>query len=208
MRYLIIFALIAASFTGCTKTNVREYQEICQRVDSEEMTRLVITYAVELEHKYHLNLEKSRFFYDEKIKKVRLDFSSQNVVELCEAREQLVDIIDGYLKRINEHVVLRSELESYPFTPKELEVHITYESYFVAYVDPMYVSCVIQEGGTSFFYNGELEEPHSDIWSQKVEPYAKTQQFVYFRREAEVPYIEAEKEKERQSYLKEERFIN
>ena len=212
MRILPL-CFVALATAGCMKIAEMHPQPIIDEhpydaAGMKEMTQLVINYSVELEHTLQMELENSRVFFDEKIQKLRLDFSSQNIVDLCKARAQLVDITDGYLNRINSDAIVKRNLAHYPFAPEDIEIHITYGSDFVTHVDPTYTSAAILENGIAYFYNGELEEPQSDIWKQRIEPYEKTQQFVRFRREARRPILEAIEQQRRETLLKEERFID
>lgn len=190
----IALLLILTAVTGCRGGSSGDKADILKRSpynpDTEEITRVVITFARDLEEDYDLFLYNSHAVIDESgtIKKVRIDFTSQMSIELCEARAMLVDVVEGYLERFRDHSILRGVFGHRPVSIEDLEIHITFESYFNKYVDPTYTAYIILENGMSFFYNSELNAPYTDIWMQKVEPYFKTKQIVTFRREAEIPY--------------------
>jgi len=175
-------------------------------VDSSEVSKIAIEFGRELEDEHRLFLYNSWVTFNGDIKKIRIDFTSQANIELCEAREVLVDVIEGYLARLQDHAVVRNYFSNAPITEKDLDIHITYKSFFNKFVDPGYISYIILEDGWSYFYSGELNDPYTDIWMQKVEPYSKTRQFVMFRRDAEAPYIE-KKNLPKKTTLGEDRFF-
>lgn len=158
-------------------------QEDCGYVDGTEMTKIVISYAAELKRKHRLELEDSRIYYDTKINKLRLDFYSQAVIELCEARQVLVDIVDGYLERINSNSILSFQMDPRPFDYKNIEVHITYGAYHILYVDPYYIAHVTLEDGIAWYLDGELDDKMSDYWMKRIESYPKTREIALIDRE-------------------------
>lgn len=193
MKRLIALSLLvitALSLTSCRPTRQHHqklggpWDRACQgKVDNEEMTKIVLTYARDLKKQYKLKLHDSRMYYNDNIYKLRLDFTSQQITELCEARFLLVDIVEGYLKRINDNSILRGQIADRPFTAKNIEVHVTFTSFYVKFDDPMYVQAIILEDGTAFYFNAELEQRTSEYWHKRIEPYSKTLQIVNIERE-------------------------
>lgn len=208
MRWLVLMVCLLVC-VGCTGPIFKGRESsILRRTgyspETEDVTHIVINYARDLEEQYGLFLYDSRVIFDEKIRKIRIDFTSQASIDLCEAREWLVDVVEGYVDRFREHAVLRSKFHNRPVSYEDLEIHINFESYFNKYVDPTYTAYIILQDGRSFFYGSELNIAYTDLWMQKVEPYFKTRQIVVFRREAELPYKEA-KEAKKHGFLSEER---
>ncbi len=202
--YYILATLIL--ITGCTPKKPNPLTRCGYNADSELLTEQIITFSRELKDTHSLFLYDSRVVFDGKIKKVRIDYTSQRSVELCEAREILVDITEGMIDRIRNHVELRSAFNNRPITPQDFEIHVTFESYHNKYVDPSYMAYIILENSWSFFYSSELNMAFTDIWMQKVEPYYKTKQFVRFSREAEASYLDVGDETPEQKALDEERM--
>lgn len=187
---LSLLVMTALTLTSCRPTRQHHqrmggpWDKQCQgKVDNEEMTKIVLSYARDLKKEYKLKLHDSRMMYNDTIYKLRLDFTSQQISDLCEARFILVDIVEGYLKRINENSILRGQIANRPFGPMNLEVHVTFTSFYVKYDDPMYVQSIILEDGTSFFFNAELDNRTSEYWHKRIEPYSKTLQIVNIERE-------------------------
>jgi hypothetical protein len=206
MRAILCILATLIFITGCTPKKPRPLTRCGYNADSEEITNVIISYSRELKDSHRLFLHDSRVIFDDKIKKVRVDYTSQQSVELCEAREILVDVTEGLIDRFRNHVELRSAFNNRPISPQDLEIHITFESFFNKYVDPAYMAYIILENSWSFFYSSELNMAFTDIWMQKVEPYYKTKQFVTFSREAEIPYIDAGADDEKESALEDERL--
>jgi len=156
--------------------------EFLSGYDSPEMDMIVIAHAQKAKEKYEMILENAKTCFDDsgKIRHVRLHYSSQQIIELEEARDQLVFVVDGLLEKINSNPIVNTMLLHRPFTSKDLEVHITYESYYGLHVDPNKVAHTIEEQGVSFFYNAELDGRNSDYWGKRIEPYFKTRRFSHY----------------------------
>ncbi len=174
--------------------------------DAEDISEIVIDYARDLQEKHRLYLYDSRVIFDEKIQKIRIDFTSQASILLCEGREVLFDVVEGYLKRLDEHVTIRGKFNR-PLTARDLEIHITYQSYFNSYIDPEFLAYIIMDDGWSFFYSSELNESFTDKWMQKVEPYFKTHQFATFQRQTAARF-EEESLKDKATALAEDRILD
>lgn len=190
---LVLCAVIFLS--GC----VRELERPGPGINNEEVMRVVLDYANDLKHDKHLNLEDSTVYYGNYgnyIEKIRLKFVTQNILEMCEARELLVDVAEGYLDRLNEDPVLGPLIASYPILAENLEIYICFESYLVRYVDKRYIAWVVLEEGLAYYYAGtitnefDIWDRDSENWHQRVEPYSKSVQIVAINREAEKMYQE------------------
>lgn len=205
MRLSFLTLLLAIAVTSCVVKAKPVQRCPTYHPDTEEISKIVIEYGREIEEKLGLFLYNSHCVFDDKVKKIRVDFTSQASVELCQGRQVLVDVVEGYLKRLKDHSVLRKKFNNRPISAEDLEIHITYQSFFNKYVDPEYLAYIIMENGTSYFYSSELNIPHTDVWMQKVEPYYKTKQFTTIKSQAEVPYTE--NEEEGGSSLQEERYF-
>ncbi|MCB1112490.1 MAG: hypothetical protein H7A37_07155 [Chlamydiales bacterium] len=222
MRRIILLFITLLSLTGCccfsgkwggggiTLTNPCPMCDPAQ--DDPEMSNIVITFGEAMFHKHHLTLEKSLCKHvDGNVAKVSIYFSSQDIVELCEARDTLVDATEEFLRMINDNGYITPALYHRPFSFEEVNIYIVYESYFVQYVDPTYIAYAILEDGNAFYYSGEVNNINAVAWDQRVEPYIKTRTFAYQRRAAQEPYIEAErlkKEEERKKKFYEERLTD
>lgn len=168
-------------------------------INNEDVMRVVLEFANDLKHDKHLHLEDSRVFYGNYgnyIDKIRLKFITQNILEMCEAREFLVDVAEGYLDRLNEDPVLGPLIAAYPIGPENLEIYICFESYHIRYVDKRYIVWTVLEDGMAYYYAGDLInefniwDRDAECWHHREEPYYKSVQIVNINREAERMYQE------------------
>jgi hypothetical protein len=138
-----------------------------------------------LRHEKHLRLEDSRVFYTDTINTVRMEFTSQDVLEVREARFLIVDVVEGLLAELNKNHVIAPQFVKYPLTPDQLEIYINFESFHGIFVDPYYVGYVMLENGTTHFWAFDVKENGRNIWDYRVEPYEKSREFTVYEREAE-----------------------
>jgi len=190
-RYFILMLFMLASLTGCRP--LWYTQEPAWMVDGEAITALTIEYANELQHARRLHFDDAVVFfkpYGQAVDRVRLKFSSQDVMELREARELLVDVAEGLINRLNDSVFVGYE----PLNSNNVEIYITFESYLGLYVDKLYIHRIVLEEGMSYFHAFDLTnefniwERDVECWHQRVEPYYKTLQFVTYQRIADINY--------------------
>lgn len=187
MRYLFLI-LATLTLTGCSYNPWRyEEGQWFSIVDTDELSRVVIDYTTKLYHDRHLRLEHSYVYYDDEIKKIRLEFITQDILELKEARDLLVDVVEGFLERLDQDWIVSSELSD-PFTADNLNIYINLESYWGLYGDPFYVGWIVLERGLAFYYAFDVKDNKIDWWHSRVEPYYKSHQYVVFEREAEERY--------------------
>lgn len=175
------------TFPWCRGNNNQESVEVVPTVNTEVFTRIILTYATELEHEKRLFLEDSKVFYDVTVDRIRLEFSSQDLVTMCEARALLVDVVEGLMERIQQYPEATVQLNS-DFTASNVDIYINFESYFGLYVDPFYIGWVVLEEGTSYFYAFSIKDNKTYWWNTRVEPYEKSFLFATTKREAEEAY--------------------
>lgn len=162
-----------------------------KKIDGPEFTHAIQHYTAYLKHVKHLRLEDSAVYYHDYANTVRMEFTSQDVLELCEARELIVDVVEGLLVEINRNPILAPQLVNYPFTSANLEIYIRFESFEGIYVDPYYVGWVGLEDDIVHFYAFDIkmwqnhEEGSANIWDYRYEPYFKSREIVLYEREAE-----------------------
>lgn len=191
MRYSF-FSLFLISLTCCAvpqNNHILNTRVESNLPTSEALTFLTVEFSRELLSKHRLSLYNTSVCYsDGEIKTLRLDYISQASVELKEGRDVLVDVVEGYLDRINSDPDLSLAFSNTPVTVENLDIHITYQSYFNKYVDFEYLAYIILERGISFFYSSELNMDYTDYWMKKIEPYYRTFQISNFQRDIELSY--------------------
>lgn len=192
-----VYSILAILFfiTGCVpreprNKNFNPLPRCEENPYSEQISEAIISYSEELADTHELFLYNSRVVFEGDVRTIRVDYTSQGSVELCEAREILVDIVEGLLERFNANPLAQSAFNDDAATSDDIEIHVTFQSYFNKFVDPTYTAYIILQKGTSFFYSSELDFPFTEIWMQKVEPYHKTKQLVDIKRRADSSYKE------------------
>lgn len=191
LRYLLMLILILSA-TGCRRLPMEEpdYNErVLMQFDTEEFSQVVWDYVTELKYDRRLHLENAMVCYDGE-SKLRLEFKTMLILEMCEARQLLVDVAEGLLDRVNHSKGAATLVKPYPLTADQLEIYIDFESYYVRYADPYYIGWVVLEEGMSYFYAANLKNLKRDTWDVRTEPYAKSRSFVLYQREAEKKYQE------------------
>lgn len=158
-------------------------------IHTEETTHIVQEFATDMKYKHNIHLERSKTcFIAEGIRTIQMEFISQDLVELCEAREMIVDITEDMLARLNQDTILGPEFANFPIRPDNLEIYIVFESYFGEYVDPRYIYWICMEDGGVDFYTWELQYYDNRCWKCKHESYATSREIVVYQREAEKRY--------------------
>lgn len=125
----LIYLLFAALLAGCCATGT--YTKIVdstwvQKIDAEELIRTVVRYTTKLNREKGLTFEDSRVYYTECNEKIRLVLASQRCPEICEARELLVDVVEGLLTAMNNNPSIRADLCHQPFTSDDVEIYISF----------------------------------------------------------------------------------
>lgn len=204
MRYVISFILIIV-LASCQPT-ITPLGPWVKKIDSEEASRLVLNFSAKAKQEHHVELEDSRVVYDDTIKKFYLEYSSQRLLNLYEARLMIVEMVEEFLYRLNNHTVLSFELQRFPFTADDVEVKINFESYFGRYVDELYIGLIWLKCGCVHFYAFDIKDEHGQIdWSHdRFEPYFKSRELAYLKKEADAPFYEGHYPKHSMPY---ERYI-
>jgi hypothetical protein len=155
-------------------------------VHAEEVTNIVQEYSVELKHLKRVHLQHAHTYYNEGgIHTIQLEYISQDIVELCQARNLIIDISEGFLEKLNSNPILVPEFTNQAFYPFNLEIYICFESYFVKYVDPFYIKWITMEDGVISFYAANADDLEKKGWQAKKESYDTSRNIVFYERMAE-----------------------
>lgn len=186
MRYLFLLISFLLPLTGCfPRTTVT----VGPVLDTQEVTWLVQRAAVKFKHECFLRHEHSRVLYDGNgFIRLGFQFSTQDILEVKDARALLVDFVEFVLGEINRDPLLEGQLAEYPFTADRLDIIILCESFLPEYVDPFYVGCIKLKHGYSYFYAADEKDKKLYSWHSRVEPYEKSREFVMLERGAEREY--------------------
>lgn len=189
--FTIIAGCILFIQPSCCKLRPRQVEggEWVQKIEDSAFCSIIIPYATELSHTKRLRFEDAKIYYTDKVDSIRIIFSTQNILELCPARELMVDVVEGFLERLNSMPNVEDNFGHYPITADDLELYFSYESYFIEYVDPTYMAWMSLRDGVVRFYDGLLKDFHKDFWNSRVETYEKSYEFVTIQRAAEAEYL-------------------
>ncbi len=160
------------------------------QIDSVELTYVLQEFTTELKYNKHLILEQAKAFYDDGIHGLQLEFITQNIMEMCEARDLIVDLTEDLLSRINLNDDIASQLTSAPLLPKNLEIYITFESYFGRYIDPNYIKWICLEDGLVTYYTFDVEDVEKRCWHSRHETYETSRRISRAEESAEEQHTE------------------
>lgn len=189
MRYLLAFFLLTC-LSGCFcfrggcgdgGTNVTEDGT----VHLEEITHIVMDYELELRAKYRLHLEDSNVYYNPYINTIVLKFVSEDIIEMSDARKLIVDLVEGFLAKLNEDPIVSAQFDNFPFRSQNLEVYITFDSFFGRFVDPYYMMWICMEDDMVYYYLFDTKNQDKNCWHYRTEPYYKSREIVVYQRNAE-----------------------
>jgi hypothetical protein len=184
-----LIMLFIAILTSCQTGTVGEGPWV-KKVDSEEASRLVIFFSNEMKERFGLELEDSRMTYDDDIRRFYLEYSSQKLMTVYDARLMLVELVEEFLRRVNNHSVLSFELECFPLTARDVEVKINFESFYGLYADPLYVGQVWLNCGCVRFYAFDRKNNDIDWDHHRFEPYFKSRELALIKKEADTPALD------------------
>ncbi|KAF3362621.1 hypothetical protein PHSC3_000860 [Chlamydiales bacterium STE3] len=184
--FLPIFLIVAFSSCCVFKIPMHGFWE--KKVDVEPISRVVMTYANKMRVEKSLRFEDSQVFYSDRADVIRIIFSTQLILELKEARELVVDLVEGLLAELNKDSIVTSQFQEGIVRPENIELYISFESYFAEYIDQMYMSWVSMYEGVVRFYSAMLKDFRKDFWCDRAEPYYKSRQSVIYDREARASY--------------------
>lgn len=187
MQYLLLLILLFTS-VGCTTRPVSMYADrVKVQANTEDLSALVWDYTIELEHEKRLRLENSYVVSGNGYSAFRMQFSSQDLLEVGPARKLLVDVVEGFLNKLNADPVAY-EMLPYPFDADHMEVYIDFQSFHGEFVDPYFVGWAVLEHGMAYYYAFDLKNRKKDFWHSRIEPYEKSRSYVEFERAAELNY--------------------
>jgi hypothetical protein len=190
--YRLTLWLICASIlilTSCQKKVVVSEPEV-KKIDSEELSKIIINFSAKMKIDKHLELEDSWASYEDYIKKLYLRYSSQRLVTLYDARLIMVELVEELLYRINNHSILSYELEHFPFTADDLDIKINFESFYGRYIDEQYIGLVCLQDGGVHFYAFDHKDQSIDRFHDRFEPYTKSRELALIKRDIDLPFID------------------
>ncbi len=188
--HLFFLALTLLVVCNCSPKKYEIDQEWTKKIDSPELTYAIQHYLSYLRHEKHLRLEDTRIYYNSSINTIRMEFTSQDILELREARFLIVDLVEGLLAELNRNPILGPQFITYPLTADQLEIYISYDSFYGLIQDPYFVGYIQLEEGIVTYYAFDTKYTNQTAWSKRKEPYFKTRELAIYEREAEEMFKE------------------
>lgn len=181
MRYLS-FMILLVTLAGCQG-------QFVQKIDSSDVSQTILIYGAQLKYEKGLYLADSIIYYDDTIQRFRLDFTTQRIHDdLWSSRELLVDTVEGFLNRINGNWAIVPFLEHYPITADDLEVYITYTSFYTKFVDLQGDALATLRNGNASYFTYTTFECSQQCWQERREYYWQSKMFVDYNRQGEALY--------------------
>lgn len=209
-KFLLLFLLVLASCShgydsgvdygyggsSCCTEWVGNSEQEDGYIADEYINEPEVVFAVQkvlayLRYVKHLRLEDAGVCYNPALHLISLEFTSQDVLEVKEARYIIVDLAQAMLAEFNTNPALASTFVQYPLTPLQLEVYIDFESFEGLYVDPFYVGYLTLLNGEVIFYasDNKLFGPdrlsETNVWNLRTEAFETSLSVVIFERESE-----------------------
>jgi hypothetical protein len=191
-KLAVLLMLLVAILTGCQPKVVGQGPWV-QKIDSEELSRIIINFSVKMKIDKHLELEDSWASYDENILKLCLRYSSQRLLTLYDARLLMVEVVEELLYRLNNNMIISYELDHFPFTASDLDVKLNFESFYGRYLDELYIGLAWLQAGCVHFYAFDRKDASLNgiDWDHhRFEPYTKSRELALIKKQADLPYIE------------------
>lgn len=168
--------------------------------DHLDVSRAVIIYSTFLKHDKRLFLQDGCLIDEEPGPVLHLEYICQDTLELGQARDLLVDTVEGLLDTLAKET-------NFPATAMNLDLYIDFESYQGRYVDPYYVGYIWLENGISHFYAFDTKDNELDFWHSRTESYYKSVKFVEYHREGEALYGPSHKPEAVRALAEEQLFL-
>lgn len=189
IRFLIL-CILSITLTACYGPQLwRPQRPIVRDYDSDAFTSVTIHQATRLAHKHRWYLEDGWAYYNAEgtVHRIRLQFRTQNILELQEARAQLVDLVEEFLETLHANLETSMNLQD-NFSADNLQIYVDFQTYWGLYGDPFYIGWMVLEDGLVYYYDFDVKNRNVDYWYSRIESYNKSKEVVQIERESEEDY--------------------
>lgn len=186
----LVFILSGCCCGGGNDCPPEESAPLFKKIDSEEFSWITAQLEVKWRKELFLDLEDSNVYYGNNVHTLRYEFTTMKILDIKQARELLVDVVEDILDGVNRNPIIASELQSYPFTPEDLEIYIDFKSFYNIYVDPYKVGFISLENGQAKYWAADVKDNRLYSWHSRIEPYFRSREMVQLSRAAEEIYDE------------------
>lgn len=189
--FLSAFFLLLVFSACCGPTLWVPPPPIVRDYDSDAFTNVAVHQAARWAHKYRWYLEDAWMSYDRfgVVKSIRLQYRTQNILELQEARARLVDFVEEFLEGLQSNPDTSSNLVE-GFSSDNLIIYVDFQSYWGLYGDPKYIGWMVLEDGMVYYYDFDVKNNEVDFWYSRIESFHKSQEVVHLERIAEEDYLD------------------
>ena len=146
----------------------------------------------ELKQRYDIRLDNAATLYNPGIGGLELRYTSEELFDICRARNLLVDLVDSLLAKINQDPYVAGQLSYYPLDYLDVDLVITFDSFFGEYCDLQYVNQIRMEGGQVTFYAFTAFSNEGSLFEVHSEPYETSQANSYYLRQAQEVFASPE----------------
>jgi len=158
-------------------------------IHGQEVTNIIQEVSVDFKHDRHLHLCDAHTYYNaEGIHTIQLKYESQDLLDPCEARYLIVDLVEALLDKLNDNMYLIPEFPNFAFYPINFEIYINMTSFFSRYVDPYYIKWICMEDGIISFYAADMYDNNKNCWHARRESFYTSRNITIAERQAEAAY--------------------
>jgi hypothetical protein len=173
------FLLALVSMTSCAN-NLNRDEAAPPNIPALEY--ITITYGDELERYKRLFLHDSSATYDDNyLEIICIKLRTMDIMDVLEARDLIVYVVEGLLARINEDPEVANDLLSFPFTADRLHIEIEFDSFYNKYINPRSVASIYLCHGMVHYYARDAHDPDTAWFHLRAEPYDKAYRFSRFK---------------------------
>ncbi len=161
MKIIPVLFFVLISCLSCSKNDKPEHVKQADKI-------LEVT-SKELEKKYNLSLSVVGGSMMKEIKILSLGFSSQETLDMNQARELIMSCAKIFLNNINTSTEIRPYLYNFPATEKNIEIEIYFQIHGVAVKAPKIAVVDLSHG--KVVYNNKyerLEEIHRESYEEAM----------------------------------------
>lgn len=190
MRYFLVLSILLLTLTACEGPQLfRPPPPIVRDYDSDAFTSVVLHQAARMAHKHRWYLDDSWVYYNAFgiVNKIRLQYRTQNILELQEARAKLVDFVEELLDNLAANPETAVNLPA-GFSADNLLLYVDFQSYWGLYGDPQYIGWMVLEDGMVYYYDFDVKNIYVDYWFSRCESYNKSKEIVDLERISEEDY--------------------
>lgn len=190
MKCFLALCVLLVTLTACEGPQFwLPERPIVRDYDSDAFTCVTERQAASLAHKWRWYLEDSWISYDDfgVVDTIKLQYRTQNILELQEARSKLVDMVEEYLQMLADTPETGAFLAP-DFSADNLLIYVDFQTYWGLYGDPEYIGWMVLQDGMVYYYDFNVKDFRVDYWSSRIESYNKSREVVHCEREAEEGY--------------------